>query len=85
METLQDAYNSMIECGLKPEDARYVLPNAATTNITATCNLRAFLDFYSKRNEETHSQWEIAMLAERMKEELIKLEPGLQYLFEEIK
>ena len=82
MEAAQNSYNQMIECGIKPEDARYVLPNAATTNITVTCNLRAFLDFYSKRNEETHSQWEIALLAKRMKEELLKLEPALEFLFE---
>lgn len=56
MNAAQKAYNDMVECGIKPEDARYVLPNAATTNITVTCNLRAFIDFYDKRNADTHSQ-----------------------------
>lgn len=82
MEAAQKSYNQMIECGIHPEDARYVFPNAVTTNITVTCNLRAFIDFYEKRNELTNSQWEIQLLAERMKQEILKVEPSLEYLFE---
>jgi len=77
----QQAYDSLIAIGIKPEDARYVLPNAATTNITMTVNLRAFLDFYGKRNSETHAQWEIAELADRLKSEVIKKEPWINELF----
>ena len=81
MNFIQQKYDYYIAKGIKPEDARYILPNAATTNITVTCNLRAFLDFYGKRNQLTHSQWEIAFLAERMKEEILKVEPGLEFIF----
>ena len=56
MDAAQEAYNKLIECNIKPEDARYVMPNAVTVNITVTANLRAFIDFYEKRNSETHSQ-----------------------------
>ena len=83
MEHAQKTYNKLVECGVKPEDARYVLPNAATANITVSCNLRAFIDFYEKRNNDTHSQWEIKLLAERMKKELLEVEPGLEFLFYE--
>ena len=83
MENLQKTYDSLIQSGVKPEDARYVLPNSATTNVTVSCNLRSFIDFYSKRSDETHSQWEIKLLSKRMKEELLKLEPALEFLFNE--
>ena len=83
MSKIQEAYDELVKNGVKPEDARYLLPNAATTNITVTCNLRAFLDFYKKRNGNTHSQWEIASLAEVMKEEILIVEPMLEYLFTE--
>ena len=67
MEKIQNVYSTLVEKGVKPEDARYVLPNAATTNITVTMNLRAILDFYSKRNSLTHAQWEIATLTEQFR------------------
>ena len=38
MEHLQQVYNDLIKMGVKPEDARYVLPNAATTSLILTCN-----------------------------------------------
>ena len=82
MEDIQEIYDRLKTMGVKSEDARYVLPNCATTNITVTCNLRAFLDFYKKRNSETHAQWEIAKLAEKMKQEILEVEPGLSFVFE---
>ena len=84
MEDIQSTYDKLVECGIPPQDARYVLPNGATTNITVTCNLRSFLDFYEKRNYETTSQWEIGKLAESMKQEILKFEPGLEFLFREV-
>ena len=81
MEVIQNAYDKLISFGVKPEDARYVLPNAATTNLILTVNLRAFMDFYSKRNSETHAQWEIAELAEIMKEKIIEKESWIGQLF----
>lgn len=80
MESIQDAYDKLVELGVKAEDARYVLPNATETNIIVTCNLRAFMDFYDKRNEDTHSQWEIAELAEEMKWLILVAEPQLGYV-----
>jgi thymidylate synthase (FAD) len=38
MEQLQYVYDTLIASGIKPEDARYVLPNAATTTITLSVN-----------------------------------------------
>jgi thymidylate synthase (FAD) len=74
MEETQATYDKLRELGILAEDARYMLPNAATTNITLTCNLRAFIDLYKKRNSSTHAQWEIAELVEKMKEIILEEE-----------
>ena len=47
------------------EDARYVFPNACTSNITVTMDLNNFRKFYSLRNC-SHAQWEIKRLAHLM-------------------
>jgi len=78
METIQTAYDALIEAGIRPEDARYVLPNAGTTNITISFNLRSFMDFYGKRNFETHAQWEIAELADALKSAVVNKEPWVE-------
>lgn len=58
-------YRSLIEKGVKPEDARYVLPEATKTNIAVTMNLREFMSFYALRSDKA-AQWEIRELAEQM-------------------
>lgn len=82
METLQTAYDHLIDLGVPREDARFVLPNAAATNITMTANLRALLSFYSKRKPGRGAQWEIAQLADRLREVVVKAEPWLDAYFE---
>lgn len=47
------------------EDARYVFPNACTSNITVTMDLNNFRKFYNLRNCK-HAQWEIRKLAKLM-------------------
>lgn len=84
MKDIQKAYNVLRDMGIKPEDARYILPNSTLTNITVTCNLRAFLDFYSKRSKP-EAQWEIRELAEMMKQRILEEEPDLKYIFEAFK
>ncbi len=58
-------YRSLVEKGVKPEDARYVLPEATRTNIAVTMNMREFMSFYALRTDKA-AQWEIRELAERM-------------------
>lgn len=82
MESLQAAYDRLVELGVPKEDARFVLPNAAATNLTMTANLRALLTFYSKRRPGRGAQWEIAELAERLRQEVVKAEPWLDGYFE---
>ncbi|MDF2924854.1 MAG: thymidylate synthase [Paenibacillaceae bacterium] len=81
MESLQTAYDRLVEFGVPKEDARFVLPNGAATNITMTVNLRALLHFYSKRRPGRGAQWEIAELAERLRQVVVAAEPWLDSYF----
>lgn len=82
MRQLQMTYDALRECGVKPEDARMVLPNAATTNIVLTGNLRTFLEFYRKRQPGKGAQWEVADLAEGIKNKIISVDPWLKRYFD---
>lgn len=81
MERIQMLYDKLRNLGVPAEDARYILPNAATCNLTFTGNLRSLLEFYSKRNPTTHAQWEIQELAEKLKDAVIKVEPWTEPFF----
>lgn len=65
MENAWDCYNMLVEKGVRPEDARFVLPNACTTNIVITMNARELLHFFHLRCDR-HAQWEIREMANRM-------------------
>lgn len=82
MDAIHLAYAELRALGLKAEDARSVLPNAATTQMVLTINLRAFLDFYSKRNRSTHAQSEIAEFAELLREKIVEKEEWVENLLE---
>ena len=71
-----EAYDKLIEAGIKPEDARYVYPNASHTNIMITMNARALLHFFSLRCC-TRAQWEVRQVAELMLIEAKKVAPKL--------
>lgn len=58
-------YQSLLDNGMKPEDARFALPEATKTAIVATMNLREFASFYAARTDKA-AQWEIRELAENM-------------------
>lgn len=64
MMNIWDIYSKLREA-VPPEDARYVLPNGCTTNITVTMNARELLHFFSLRCCN-RAQWEIREMAERM-------------------
>lgn len=64
MKRIWDAYRELGET-VPPEDARYVLPNGCTTNITITMNARELLHFFSLRCCN-RAQWEIRDMADRM-------------------
>lgn len=49
MYSLSELYNILTENGIQPEDARAVLPNACSTNIVLTCNLRELMHICNER------------------------------------
>jgi len=65
MDTIWDAYKKLEELGIPAEDARYLLPNGCTTNITMTMNARELLHFFSLRCCN-RAQWEIREMADQM-------------------
>lgn len=67
MDAIWAAYRRLEELGIPPEDARYLLPNGCTTNITITMNARELLHFFSLRCCN-RAQWEIREMADRMLE-----------------
>jgi thymidylate synthase (FAD) len=82
MERIQAMYDELRCRGIPAEDARAVLPNATATNLTMTANLRALLDFYSKRRKGRGAQHEITELAERLRECVVEVEPWTDQFFE---
>ncbi|MDD3396021.1 MAG: FAD-dependent thymidylate synthase [Acidaminococcaceae bacterium] len=73
---IQELYNEWTEAGVLPEDARYILPNAAETKIVVTMNARSLLHFFELRCC-TRAQWEIRALANKMLEEVKLVAPVL--------
>lgn len=49
MATLSNLYNVLVASGIKAEDARAILPNACSTNIVVTCNLRELMHICNER------------------------------------
>ena len=55
-------YERLIKEGVKKEDARFVLPEATTTELVVTGNFQAWIDFIKLRADK-HAQWEIREVA----------------------
>lgn len=55
-------YKSALKCGIKPEDARYLLPEATKTRIAVTMNWREIFAFLDLRTDRA-AQWEIRGMA----------------------
>lgn len=64
-----DEYLNMLACGVKPEDARYLLPEATKTSLVMTINARSLQNLFTLRLD-AHAQWEIRELAEAIEREL---------------
>lgn len=77
------AYNVLLGEGIKPEDARFILPQAVTTKLMFTMNFRSLRNFFSLRLDP-RAQWEIRELANQIYAELMKAEPKLKYVFGDI-
>jgi len=76
MAKVADVYEKLINKKIPPEDARFVLPNAATTNIVVTMNARELWHFFTLRTCR-RAQWELREIAEEMLRQAKKATPKL--------
>lgn len=73
MNRIEHDYNALIEMGVKPQEARSILPNSLKTEIIMTMNLREWRHFFKLRTSmRAHPQMrEIAMMIlEKFKKEI---------------
>ncbi len=75
------SYYELIECGTKPEDARFVLPQAVKTRLLMTVNLRELIHIACLRISP-RAQWEIREVVKKMIDEVRKFVPEIDALIE---
>jgi len=76
LKQISDAYQKLLKLDVPKEDARFLLPNAAKTNILVTMNARELRHFFNLRCCE-RSQWEIREMAIEMLRQAKKAAPSL--------
>lgn len=76
LSKVSEAYRKLLEKGISREDARFVLPNAAKTNIIVTMNARELRHFFNLRCC-SRAQWEIREVATEMLRQARKVAPAL--------
>jgi thymidylate synthase (FAD) len=76
MTNIWQEYNKLLEMEIPAEDSRYVLPNAACTNVIVTMNARSLLNFFELRCCQ-HAQWEIRQLANKMLQQVKEVAPTI--------
>ncbi len=76
MNELTEFYKYLTEKGIKPEDARFILPNACDTKIICTYNVRSLYNLFQHRCCN-RAQWEIRAVAWKMLNLCKKVAPVL--------
>ena len=76
MKAIQKVYKTLLAYGIDMEDARYILPNACTTNIIVTMNARELRHFFALRCCN-RAQKEIRELADKMLELVKEVAPTI--------
>lgn len=68
------SYEGALAVGIKPEDARYLLPEATMTTVTMTMNVRELFHFLNLRTAHD-AQWEIRDLAYLLADAIAEHDP----------
>lgn len=76
LEKISEAYQKLLNMAIPKEDARFILPNAAKTNIIVTMNARELRHFFNLRCC-ARAQWEIREVATEMLKQAKKVAPAL--------
>lgn len=71
----EEKYEQLRKLGIRKEDARFLLPNAAETRIVATMNFAGWSHFLWLRAVDKAAQWEIRALGQRALEMLHAIAP----------
>ncbi len=71
----EEKYARLRELGIRKEDARFLLPNAAETRIVATMNFAAWSHFLWLRAVDKAAQWEIRALGQEVLKMLYTIAP----------
>jgi len=74
IQSCLETYNKLLDEGVAPEQARFVLPQAMYTEWYWTGSLAAYARFYSQRSDP-HAQWEIRKYADAIGEIIDPLFP----------
>ena len=70
------AYNSLIERGMKKEDARLIIPQCVTTEMIIVGNFQSWLGFIKLRNTK-EAQWEVRAVAQEIQRQLSEIASGI--------
>ncbi len=76
IKAIQKVYKTLLAYGIDMEDARYILPNACTTNIIVSMNARQLRHFFALRCCN-RAQKEIRELADKMLELVKEVAPTI--------
>lgn len=76
MDEIEEHYHELQALGVPNEDARYILPNACTTDLYLSCNLRELIHIANERLC-ARAQWEIRELVKQM---VALVDPELQFM-----
>ena len=74
MEESRRAYGRLLDMGIRKEDARYLLPQACTTEIVCSYNARSLRNFLRLRLAP-RAQWEIREVAVRIRDCVREIAP----------
>ena len=72
----ESVYLQSIEFGMRKEDARYILPQACSTELNICMNFQGWRDFLKNRTDK-HAQWEIRAVALEIQSHLNFIAPRL--------
>lgn len=71
----EEKYAKLRALGIRKEDARFLLPNAAETRIIATMNYAGWSHFFWLRAVDMAAQWEIRLMGQRALSMLYTIAP----------
>lgn len=77
IEKMAQTYADLRALGIRKEDARFILPNAAQTRIVTTMNFAAWSHFLWLRAVDKAAQWEIRDMGQRVLEMLHAIAPDV--------